>query len=102
MEEYEDIMVGQVWSKINPLVRYEIKSLHDGLVVVQNLTTEDTHVTDDKTIWTMLSLESEALTIQPTMPQVSPKCSHNWKKDMFFSAMVYYTCSKCGTKQENT
>jgi hypothetical protein len=27
-------------------------------------------------------------------------CSHNWKKDSYFTARVYKTCSKCGAKHE--
>ena len=31
----------------------------------------------------------------------SPTCRHEWKKDMFFSAQVYYTCKHCNIPKEN-
>jgi hypothetical protein len=35
--------------------------------------------------------------------QVPPviKCQHEWRRDMFFSARVYETCTKCGAKKED-
>lgn len=101
MEEYEDIKVGQVWSQDNnPHVKYKIHSMtpnfaylkRDGAIAY--IRCSKAHLLKH---CTLVANED-----QPTMSKVSPKCSHNWKKDMFFSAMVYYTCSKCGTKQENT
>lgn len=36
----------------------------------------------------------------PVYTNHSPTCSHEWRKDMYFSAAVYYTCKHCNLPKE--
>lgn len=58
------------------------------------------HPTDlDNILEELLSLEDFGYWDNDNIPPVIG-CQHEWRKDSFFSTIVYETCKKCGAKKE--